>query len=584
MGIGDVHRDQLGRIQLRRDSSLSSAVLGLCDPSAPTPSIQLSPGEHTDRAQIAYTLCHEGCHREIFGATTFGYLQHLIAKAVRLASDGKPLPPQLYGAEQLLRLMLDVSFDAHEGYATAGESVAQDQLKELFGAAAAVPPPLQVDYVRASLPYTRVLRSMPPVIQPFARFILRAFAECVFNTEVVSLARAHNLGAAAITEGLSDPMASPSHRLGILAPAMAGALADPSTMNRWHYFERLHQACGTATPRVIAGLRFLSPGADAVLLRRQLLIHARTVTRALLAERCPSVALADGNRDILDFHTWVYEAFGEFRLLDGPMVEVDNTLEKAELVVQDVRMSGLPAGAPPALEEAAPSALVVTSREHSDADRFAVSLHLPEGFRSRSDDLCQVRIVPFEARRAVWGGAEGRAFQRIMAKAPYLDHRLNAPDACQLLSTYADRTDILFMRFPLREHEVAGAADAIVGTTQATIVHLVDATFEARDDKTRLEAINRMRSGGARAFVPYHDDDWYSVFLEVAPSTFMGAITLASFRQIATSGFAGWNEWESRVLHHQDDLLREDRYKFWVGSLSTFVKLYIFGAFKGDPL
>src|SRR5215210_683901 len=571
----EAHRS--GTVSLNRDASLGQAILGLCEMTSTE--VRLVPQAHDGQLQQLYTLSHEGRHREIFSSTTFSYLQVLLARADAQSARGRLLPQNLGDAREALFDMLAVSFDAHEGYATMGEYVARESLVTLVNKVPDVPEP-PPRYQRAMMPYRAVVEALPRLLRPFSHFVLRAFAEVVFDTPILGIARSTNLDVFSIRASLSDPLAQPNHRLNVLSRLLVEELERQTVGNEWAHLTQIAKNADADLARVIAELRFLTPSVEGVRLRKAVLTGARAAVRKILGSQPAGLAIEDGRRTVLDFHNWCFEELKQYGVLDGPMLDSDAEPElAARMIVADPHVSGLPADMLPiAVGDGVPSDFIEETLENPEK-RLAVSIRIRGDVTHVETVICQLRLIRFAARTDTWKGPGTEPYQRILVDFPCVDCSMSVSEATSLLEEIRDRTDILLLyNTPDLEQAQAALLDKVVGLTKATLVHLVEVCFGAETDKKKVKALMAMRSPGMYAFCPFADDNWLAVFLEIAPRTFLGGIVL---QYTTVQGFgAELKQWVQECSAEQSRLLEEKDYRVDLGSLSTFSKIFVHGGFR----
>jgi hypothetical protein len=565
-----------GTVSLQRDASLGLAILGLCEMKSTE--IRIAPQAHEDKSQQLYTLCHEGKHREIFVGTTFGYLQFLLARVDAQSARGRLLPQELGDAREALFDMLEVSFDAHEGYATMGEYVARESLVALWGKAPDVPEP-PPRYQRAMVPYRAVVESLPKLLRPFSHFILRAFVEVVFDTSILVIARSTSLDVPSIRASLKDPLMQPNHRLSLLSRHFVDKLEQRTLGDEWAQAIEVAKRAGSDLPRIIAELRFLMPPLEGVRMRKAVLAGIRETVRKILGSQSASLAIEDGRRSVRAFHNWCFEELKQYDLLGSPMLDSDAEPEEhARLIVENLHVSGQPADMLPiAIGDGVPRELIEETLD-DPKKRLAISIRIRGEVTNGGSVTCQSRLIRFAAKTDTWQGPGTQPFQRILVDRPCIDCSMSIAEATDLLDEVRDRIDILYYNTPNLDQAQAALMDKMVDVTKATMVHLVEVYLGADTDKKKVEALMAMASSGKCAFCPFADRDWIAIFFEIAPRTFLGGVVL-QYALVQGIG-AKLKQWVQECEAEQSRLLEEKDYRVDLGSLSTFTKIFIHGGFR----
>lgn len=564
-----------GTTSLARGTSLGRHILGLCEIASTE--IRLAPQAHQDRPQQLYTLAHEGLHRDIFIGTTFGYVQLLLARMGQVAVL-RELPSQFAGHQETLDDMMAVSLEAHEGFATLGEYVVRDALASLGGRPPMVSRPTP-QYEQAMEPYRKVWEALPREVRPFSHFVLRAFAELVFDTNAIVVAQDSGLNVAALRESLAEPTAQPNYRLERLSAKFAEILENPLGPE-WSYFAQFaaHAPIEELT-QAIAQLRLLSPSADAVQQRKGILKRAREAVRTALCSAGEGLVDANGIKTVVHFHNWCYEEFRSLQLLKGPMLSYDAApARSAEHMVKNQGVSGHPAPRLQAVALEADLQSCVNFMLMDPPKRLAVGLRIHEHVAGSPDPMCQLRIVRFEPKTDSWDGPGTPPYQRILTESSCTDQYMTVEDATLLFEKLRDRIDIIHPNTKPMSDSVAAIADAVIGTSKATFVHLIDTLAEVDTDQAKIEFLTRSYPRNLRGYVPYEDDDWVALFYETVPRTFVGAVVLKL--TLATTLRQDYEPLISRLRDVQLQALAEDEdYRISLGSLSTFAKIYIYGGF-----
>jgi hypothetical protein len=567
-----------GTISLQRVDSLSSSILGLCG-MADT-EIRISPVAHENSRQQVYTLAHEGRHREIFLTTTFGYTQFLLARLDVMAREGKQLPPGVRDVHLALCDLLDASFDAHEGYATLGEVLARDSLAALGDDVPDVAEPTP-RYRRAMAPYRDVWQALPRWLQPFSHFILRAFAEAVFDAPLLHAWRQTRLDTAQLRSLVADKRCQPNARVHRLAASMVEALGEDDGRTRWPRFWLIANELGADAAREIANIRFTGLQREGVRVRRKLVTYARKNVRAILSERAHEVDIDDGPDEVMRFHNWCYAEYRDYRLLSGPMLDADDDFDRyVDVVTRNLHVSGHPAETLPIVSAEGVPPGYLDELARPPARRLAVGLRV-EGTVPHNS-ACVLRCATFAPKTEAWNGPGTTPYQRIFVEGPCVDIRISADKAGELLASLRDRVDILY--FDTREStpEQARLADEIVGETKATMIYLVEEMLGLHTDRHKLAAIRMWRSSGVRCVVPFSDGNWVAVFYEMAPRTFLGAIVL--WMSLDLGGDDSLSEWIRERVTEQMGPVIDARSQIAHGDLSTFSKLFVHGTFRALTL
>ena len=564
-----------GTTHLARSSALGAHILGLCEMA--NTEIRLVPDAHQDRSEQIYTLRHEGLHREIFRSTTFGYLQFLLARMGKVA-ESRELPHRFAGHQVVLHEMMSVSLEAHEGYATLGEYIVCDALSSLGFRPAAVPRPTP-QYEQAMEPYRKVLEAFPREVRPFSHFVMRAFAEVVFDTNAIAVAQDCALNVAALRASFVESAAQPNCRLDRLSSVFADILEAPLGPE-WSFFTQLSaRASVEELTRMIAKLRLLSPSAEAVQQRRLILTRAREAVRSALRTAGEGLVGADGIEAVLDFHNWCYEEFRCLHLLDGPMLSYDaSPSESAERVIRDQAVSGHPTTRFQVVSVKADLQSCLSFMLKDPRKRLAIGLRVHEQGLGSPEAMCQLRIIRFEPKTDSWRGPGTRPYQRIFFESLCTDQHMTVDDATRLFEQLRDYTDVIHYNTKRLTPSVAAVADAVVGLTGATVVHLIDELAEVDTDQSRIEFLTRRDTQNFRGYIPYADNDWVAIFQESAPRMFVGAVVLKL--SLATTLGQDYESFMERIGEATTKALSEgEKYKVSLGALSTFAKIYISGGF-----
>lgn len=565
---------RLGTVSLERNVLLGARILGLYQ-MADT-EIRLGPHSHDDFSQQVYTLCHEGRHREVFHATTFGYLQTFLASVDARARRHQMVPAQLESAGDVLSEMMGVSFDAHEGYATMSEYVARESLVALFGRAPIVPSPTPA-YERAMAPYGAIVEALPKLLRPYAHFVLRAFVEVVFDTSILQVARSSGLDLKAIRSSLQDPLMQPNGRVLELSLALVEALDRRELHPAWEGLATTARSAGDDLANWIARLRFTMPALEWVIVRRGVRTETRAAVRETLGPICGRLTFDDGRKRTHDFHNWVFQELDAYGLVDGPML--DSAVEPeltARSIAEDYHVSGQPS------ERIVISSGVGVPNEFIEealADpkqRLAVGLYVLAG-DATADASVRLRLLRFAARTDTWNGPGTEPYQRIII-GRCLDHEMLTNEASSVIDRLRDRTDILFYGTPGMIDSQAILLDRIVGFTRATSVHPVENFAVGTTDREKVKAMLASQKSGKRLYCPFIVDGWIGIFSEIVPRTFMGAVVLESaFKRALGSNLEQWfDALETAYLL----LPAREEIDIDLGSLSTFCKLFIMGGFR----
>ena len=571
--------DQAGRVLLKTPR-VDKGILGLCDSARTENTVFL--GAHSSNLQTIYTTYHESAHSTIFLTTVFGTLQRVIACLSSALHSGCTLPHGVSNYDTLLAKLSEVSFKAHEGYATAVEFMLHRDLS-LAGYNVPPPPAPTKEYIVASEPYIRVVNAIPEGLKPVSSWMLRALAEIVFSPKIVDSIIQTELIPEKILPILESIDVTPDSRV----ITFCDALVKHFESNLTPAWEPLLQLVAEATRdrnlkslQIAASLRSHPSGADGVLFRHRILEHCR---KAILhCFHSVSVGSIDANwkRSVVRFHNWSYKQYGhpvikaEMRDFDDDPVNSAQQISKTPQASAGVspQVSVVSISSPPPVDE-------FLAHLMATPDAFiAIQCHSPTEDELTANRL-KLRFVRFQPRWEAWNGPGTQPYQRIFLLPPAIDITFPTADLQELLKALGRTIHILFHSRHL-DQRAATFVDNVIDKTYAVQVSLIhDHVVEGMTDEEKLHRLEVERKHGTRIYIPFSTDAWEAFYWEMADGHYVGMIIGRMAIQQMFASDKSWVKWRTDVGKIQIEAVKHESMRFCLGALSTFAKLWVVGCF-----